>query len=62
VQTRGDNCDRVDVYFDDRAAAYLEDGDASDWLGPERPPDAQTVTAWINAQRIRNAVAPVAGR
>ncbi len=62
VQTRGDNRDRVDVYFDDRAAAYLEDGDASDWLGPERPPDAQTVTAWINAQRIRNAVAPVADR
>lgn len=55
VQARGDNRNRVDVYFDDRVASYLEDGDRSHWLGSERPPDADRVAAWIDAHRVRNA-------
>jgi phosphoglycerol transferase MdoB-like AlkP superfamily enzyme len=55
VQARGDNRNRVDVYFDDRVASYLEDGDRSHWLGSERPPDADRVAAWIDAHRVRDA-------
>jgi len=31
VHARGDDRNRVDVYFGDRIASYLEDGDASSW-------------------------------
>jgi phosphoglycerol transferase MdoB-like AlkP superfamily enzyme len=57
VHARGDNRDRVDVYFDDRIASYRQDGDASHWDGSATPPDAAAVAAWINAQRIRNSPA-----
>ncbi|HET8940410.1 MAG TPA: LTA synthase family protein [Rudaea sp.] len=60
VQARGDNRNRVDVYFDDSVASYLQDGDASTWLGSQRPPQADEVEAWINTQRLRNAVLPAA--
>lgn len=53
VQARGDNRNRVDVYYDDRVASYMENGDASGWSGAP-PPDAGMVAAWINAQRLRN--------
>jgi arylsulfatase A-like enzyme len=52
AHVRGDNRNRVDIYFDDRVAGYLEDGDASAWFGIERPSDADDVAAWINTQRI----------
>lgn len=53
VQARGDDRNRVDVYHGDRAASYMEDGDASRWQGTP-PPQAQMVAACINAQRLRN--------
>ncbi|MGH8042200.1 MAG: LTA synthase family protein [Rudaea sp.] len=53
TQARGDDRNRVDVYFDDRIAGYLEDGDASRWIGPP-PANASALAAWINVQRIRN--------
>ncbi len=56
VQARGDNRNRVDVYFDASVASYLENGDASGWMGPVRPPEADEVEAWINAQRVRNGL------
>ena len=54
VHSRGDDRNRVDVYFDDQIAAYAEDGDASRWTGVV-PPDAESAAAWIDAQRVRNA-------
>lgn len=57
VQARGDDRNRVDVYYDDRVASYREDGDASSWMGAP-PPDAATVAAWIDTQRLRNGPAP----
>lgn len=56
VQARGDNRNRVDVYYDDHVASYLEDGDASGWMG-EPPPEASAVAAWIDTQRLRNGSA-----
>ncbi|HTI95498.1 MAG TPA: LTA synthase family protein [Rudaea sp.] len=53
VQARGDDRNRVDVYYDDRVASYMQNGDASDWTGTP-PPQADMVAAWINAQRLRN--------
>jgi hypothetical protein len=44
----------VDVYYDDRVASYMENGDASGWEGVP-PPEADMVAAWINKQRLRNA-------
>lgn len=57
VQARGDNRNRVDVYFDDQVASYLEQGDSSHWMNATRPPHADQVAAWINAQRLRNVPA-----
>jgi lipoteichoic acid synthase len=54
LHTRGDDRDRVDVYFADHVASYYEDGDASSWTSETKPPDAATVAAWIDMQRIRN--------
>jgi phosphoglycerol transferase MdoB-like AlkP superfamily enzyme len=54
VQARGDDRNRVDVYYDDRVASYIQNGDASGWAGTP-PPQADMVAAWINAQRLRNA-------
>ena len=54
VQARGDDRNRVDVYYDDRVASYQQNGDASGWQGAP-PPQADMVAAWINAQRLRNA-------
>lgn len=54
VQVRGDDRNRVDVYYDDRVASYMENGDASGWQGVP-PPEADMVAAWINTQRLRNA-------
>jgi hypothetical protein len=54
VQARGDDRNRVDVYYDDRVASYMQNGDASGWAGAP-PPQADIVAAWINAQRLRNA-------
>jgi phosphoglycerol transferase MdoB-like AlkP superfamily enzyme len=54
VQVRGDDRNRVDVYYDDRVASYMENGDASGWEGVP-PPEADMVAAWINTQRLRNA-------
>ena len=54
LHTRGDDRDRVDVYFDDRVASYYENGDASTWTSDARPPDTATVAEWIDMQRIRN--------
>lgn len=53
AHTRGDDRDRVDVYFDDRIASYFENGDDSGF-SDVKPPDASTVSAWIDAQRIQN--------
>ncbi|MGH8091043.1 MAG: LTA synthase family protein, partial [Rudaea sp.] len=53
VQARGDDRNRVDVYYDDRVASYMQNGDASGWQGAP-PPQADMVAAWINAQRLRN--------
>jgi len=58
VHSRGDDRNRVDVYFDERVASYLENGDASAWIGAVEPPDAAAVAAWINAQRLDNRVPP----
>jgi lipoteichoic acid synthase len=55
VQARGDDRNRVDVYFDGHVASYIEDGDASRWTGSETPVNGADVAAWINAQRIRNS-------
>jgi len=63
VHERGDDRNRVDVYFDDRVASYVEDGDASAWTGAAAPPAGDEVAAWINAQRAPlPAVAAKAGR
>jgi hypothetical protein len=59
VQARGDDRNRVDVYYDDRVASFMLNGDASGWQG-ESPPQADMVAAWINAQRLRN-VSPAGG-
>jgi lipoteichoic acid synthase len=59
LHTRGDDRNRVDVYFDGDVAGYAEDGDASHWIDAKAPPDAQSVAAWIDAQRVRNGAAPV---
>lgn len=56
LHTRGDDRNRVDVYFGDTVAGYAEDGDSSHWIGTP-PPDADKVAAWIDAQRIRNGTA-----
>ncbi|MDE1884296.1 MAG: LTA synthase family protein [Xanthomonadaceae bacterium] len=56
VQARGDNRNRVDIYYGDRVASFMEDGDASAWIDAP-PPDAPSIAAWINSQRLRNAVA-----
>ncbi|MHB8448312.1 MAG: LTA synthase family protein [Rudaea sp.] len=56
VQARGDNRNRVDIYYGDRVASYREDGDASAWIGAP-PPDAPAIAAWIDTQRLRNAAA-----
>jgi lipoteichoic acid synthase len=53
VHSRGDDRNRLDVYFDDTIAAYVEEGDASRWTDIA-PPDAADVAAWIDAQRLRN--------
>jgi lipoteichoic acid synthase len=53
LHTRGDDRDRVDVYFDDRVASYFENGDRSGW-SDVTPPDAAKVSAWIDTQRIRS--------
>ncbi len=53
VQARGDDRNRVDVYYDDRVASYMQNGDASGWQGAP-PPQADMVAAWIDAQRLRN--------
>lgn len=60
VQARGDDRNRVDVYYDERVASYMEDGDASGWQGAP-PPQADMVAAWINAQRLRNESSARAG-
>src|SRR5574337_462431 len=57
VQARGDYRNRVDVYYEDRVASYIENGDASGWRGIP-PADAGTVAAWINSQRMRNGAMP----
>ncbi len=54
IQARGDNRNRVDVYFEDKVASYLEDGDSSRWMNSIRPPDAKRAVSWINTQRLRN--------
>lgn len=54
VQARGDDRNRVDVYYDDRVASYMENGDTSGWQDTP-PPQADMVAAWINTQRLRNA-------
>ncbi|HMM56455.1 MAG: LTA synthase family protein [Xanthomonadales bacterium PRO7] len=57
VQARGDDRNRVDVYYDDRVASYMQNGDASGWAGAP-PPQADMVAAWINSQRMRNGATP----
>ncbi|MBS0487771.1 MAG: LTA synthase family protein [Proteobacteria bacterium] len=57
VQARGDDRNRVDVYYEDQVASYIENGDASGWRGIP-PADAGTVAAWINSQRMRNGAMP----
>jgi phosphoglycerol transferase MdoB-like AlkP superfamily enzyme len=52
IHARGDDRNRADVYWNaDDLAGYAFDGDASRWLTPP-PPDAETVAAWINTQRV----------
>jgi len=58
VHARGDDRNRVDVYFGDRIASYLEDGDASSWATAAPLPAADAVAAWIDAQRVPRAAAP----
>jgi lipoteichoic acid synthase len=55
VHARGDDRNRVDVYFGDRVGSYTEDGDASRWTSGDRPDDAAAVGAWIDSERVRNA-------
>jgi hypothetical protein len=63
VHVRGDDRNRVDVYFGDRVASYREDGDASNWTTSMLPPASEAVAAWIDAQRVtRSAPAAGAGR
>jgi hypothetical protein len=53
LQARGDDRDRVDVYYGDRVASYRKNGDAGGWQDAP-PPEAAMVSAWIEAQRLRN--------
>ncbi len=55
VHARGDDRNRVDVYFGDRVGSYTEDGDASRWTSDARPDDAAAIGAWIDSERVRNA-------
>lgn len=54
VHTRGDDRNRVDVYWGDggAVAGFRLDGDASSWLG-DPPPNAGDVAAWIDSRRHR---------
>jgi lipoteichoic acid synthase len=62
VHARGDDRNRVDVYFGDRVASYREDGDASSWTTATPLPKAEAVAAWIDAQRVPHAVGAGGGR
>ena len=53
LHVRGDDRDRLDVYWDDAVSAFHYDGDESGWLG-QPPPDADAVAAWINSHRAEN--------
>jgi lipoteichoic acid synthase len=54
LHVRGDNRDRLDVYWDgDEVSGFHYDGDASTWMD-EPPPQPDTVAAWINSHRARN--------
>ncbi len=56
IHVRGDDRDRVDVYWgDENVAGYHVDGDASGWLS-DPPPDAADVAAWIDVHRDRKPV------
>ena len=57
LHVRGDDRDRLDVYWDDEVSAFHYDGDASGWL-TKPPPDAADVAAWIDVHRDRDAEAP----
>jgi phosphoglycerol transferase MdoB-like AlkP superfamily enzyme len=61
VHVRGDDRNRVDVYFGDRVASYREDGDTSNWMTPTLPPAANAVAAWIDAQRVPRPTSGAAG-
>jgi phosphoglycerol transferase MdoB-like AlkP superfamily enzyme len=51
IHVRGDDRDRVDVYWGERdVAAFHLDGDASDWFSEPRPERAG-VAAWIDTHR-----------
>jgi len=53
VHLRGDDRDRVDVYYDENeVAGFRLDGDNSRWMG-KPPPDKDMVAAWITEQRVR---------
>ena len=56
VHTRGDDRNRIDVYFGDGTATYAEDGDTSRWTSLEKPTDEEAVTAWLVSQRIKNSI------
>jgi Sulfatase len=57
IHVRGDDRDRVDVYWGDRdVSGFHLDGDASGWLS-DPPPDADDVAAWIDVHRDRKSSA-----
>jgi phosphoglycerol transferase MdoB-like AlkP superfamily enzyme len=57
IHVRGDDRDRIDVYWDSRIGAFHADGDASGWTS-EPPPDAGDVAAWIDAHRATAPAEP----
>jgi arylsulfatase A-like enzyme len=62
VHARGDDRDRVDVYWgEDGIAGFRLDGDASGWIDGA-PPDADAVAAWIDTQRRRAASSAAASK
>lgn len=53
VHTRGDDRDRIDVYYGaNEVSGFRLNGDASHWMD-NPPPDADLIAAWITTQRIR---------
>jgi len=53
IHVRGDNRDRLDVYWDDEVSGFHYDGDASGWID-KPPPESDAAAAWIDSHRFRD--------